>query len=86
MTKFTKCMSEMFRGVIFAENKNPVGRSTTSPRACNFENSKIVSMAEIPKNYPTMKFRLRNMLFGGLRSKTCATKCTKYTKPTIHVI
>jgi hypothetical protein len=80
-TQIATSMSNKSMDIIFAGKKKPAGRSTMSPRACHCDNPKIVSMSESCQNYPTMKFRLRNLLFGGLRSKTCATKSNWWNIP-----
>jgi hypothetical protein len=48
-SKIMKYMSEMFRGIIFSENKNPTGRSTTLPRACN--QSQTIQLYQITSIY-----------------------------------
>jgi hypothetical protein len=52
MSNMTEYMSKNFRG-INVSTKNTYC-STTSARAYNFENPKIISMSESRQNYPTM--------------------------------
>ena len=56
---------------IFVGKKCPGGRSATSPRACAFENMKVLSVS----NYLTIKCGLQNhlLVIGGLCSKIPAT-------------